>query len=52
MFRGIHLLSIDAKGRIKIPTRHQNEIAKVCSGQMVLSIHPDDSCLLLYPLSD
>jgi len=52
MFRGIHLLSIDAKGRIKIPTRHQNKIAKVCSGQMVLSIHPDDSCLLLYTLSD
>jgi len=52
MFRGIHLLSIDAKGRIKIPTRHQNQIAKVCSGQMVLSIHPDDSCLLLYPLLD
>jgi len=52
MFRGIHLLSIDAKGRIKIPARHQNQIAKVCSGKMVLSIHPDDSCLLLYPFSD
>ena len=52
MFRGIHLLSIDAKGRIKIPVRYQNQIAKVCSGKMVLSIHPDDSCLLLYPLSD
>jgi len=52
MFRGIHLLSIDAKGRIKIPVRHQSQIAKACSGQMVLSIHPDDPCLLLYPLSD
>ena len=52
MFRGIHLLSIDAKGRIKIPSRHQIQIAKLCSGQMILSIHPDDSCLLLYHLSD
>ena len=52
MFRGIHLLSIDAKGRIKIPTCHQDQIAKICSGQMVLSIHPDDPCLVLYPLSD
>jgi len=52
MFRGIHLLSIDAKGRIKIPVRYQNQIAKVSSGKMVLSIHPDDSCLLLYQFSD
>ena len=52
MFRGIHLLSIDAKGRIKIPTRHQEQIAKICSGKMVLSVHPDDSCLVLYPLAD
>jgi len=52
MFRGIHLLSIDAKGRIKIPTRHLGQVTKICSGQMVMSIHPDDSCLVLYPLKD
>lgn len=52
MFRGVHSLAIDAKGRLKIPTRHQAQIDKVCAGQMVLSIHPDDNCLLLYPLGD
>ena len=52
MFRGIHLLSIDAKGRIKIPTRYQGQITKICSEKMVLSVHPDDSCLVLYPLTD
>ena len=52
MFRGIHLLSIDAKGRIKIPTRHLGQVTKICSGQMVMSIHPDDLCLVLYPLKD
>ena len=52
MFRGVHSLAIDAKGRLKIPTRHQAQIEKACAGQMVLSIHPDDNCLLLYPLGD
>ncbi|HAD99388.1 MAG TPA: cell division/cell wall cluster transcriptional repressor MraZ, partial [Gammaproteobacteria bacterium] len=23
MFRGVHSLTVDAKGRLKIPTRHQ-----------------------------
>ena len=50
MFRGIHLLSIDSKGRVKIPVRHQDQVANICSGEMVLSIHPDDPCLVLYPL--
>tara|TARA_B110000967_G_scaffold200714_1_gene236918 strand:- start:5431 stop:5883 length:453 start_codon:yes stop_codon:yes gene_type:complete len=50
MFRGIHLLSIDVKGRVKIPIRHQDQLVKICSGKMILSIHPDDSCLTLYPL--
>jgi len=52
MFRGVHNLTVDAKGRLKIPTRHQTQIEEICSGQMVLSIHPDDNCLLLYPLGD
>ena len=52
MFRGVHNLTVDAKGRVKIPTRHQEQIEKICSGKMVLSIHPDDDCLLLYPLLD
>ncbi len=52
MFRGVHNLSVDAKGRLKIPTRHQAQIDESCAGKMVLSIHPDDNCLLLYPLKD
>ncbi len=52
MFRGVHSLSVDAKGRIKIPTRHQTQIDKICKNKMVLSIHPEDNCLLLYPLED
>ncbi|NYT28324.1 MAG: division/cell wall cluster transcriptional repressor MraZ [Candidatus Thiodubiliella endoseptemdiera] len=52
MFRGVHNLAIDVKGRLKIPTRHQMQINKLCAGKMVLSIHPDDACLLLYPLQE
>lgn len=52
MFRGVHNLAVDAKGRLKIPTRHQTQITEICAGKMVLSIHPDDNCLLLYPLKD
>ncbi|WP_244610268.1 division/cell wall cluster transcriptional repressor MraZ [Bathymodiolus heckerae thiotrophic gill symbiont] len=48
----MHNLTIDAKGRLKIPMRHQAQIDKTCAGKMVLSIHPDDTCLLLYPLQD
>ena len=33
MFRGVHNLTIDAKGRLKIPTRHQAQIDKACAGK-------------------
>ncbi|AYQ56187.1 Cell division protein MraZ [Bathymodiolus thermophilus thioautotrophic gill symbiont] len=52
MFRGVHNLTVDVKGRLKIPTRHQGQIDEICAGKMVLSIHPDDPCLLLYPLKE
>lgn len=52
MYRGIHLLSIDSKGRLKIPARHLEQVQSNSSGKMVLSVHPDDSCLVLYSLKD
>ncbi|SMN00621.1 Cell division protein MraZ [uncultured Candidatus Thioglobus sp.] len=52
MFRGVHNLTVDAKGRLKLPARYQVQIDKACNGKMVLSIHPDDACLLLYPLQE
>ena len=52
MYRGIHVLSIDSKGRLKVPARHLEQVNKNSSGKMVLSVHPDDSCLVLYSLKD
>ncbi len=48
MFRGVHNLGVDTKGRVRIPTRHQAKIDEICSGKVVLSIHPNNECLLLY----
>ena len=51
MFRGVNTLSLDSKGRMAIPTRYRDQLARACNGQMVLTINALDSdhCLLLYP---
>lgn len=46
MFQGATELSLDAKGRLAVPTRHRE--ALVSAGAVVLTAHPD-GCLLLYP---
>lgn len=51
MFRGVNSLNLDAKGRLAIPTRYREDLARHCQGQMVLTVDRDH-CLLLYPLPD
>ena len=48
MFRGVNALTLDSKGRMAIPTRYREQLARVCGGQMVLTVDRDH-CLLLYP---
>jgi len=50
MFRGISNINLDAKGRVAIPTRHRERLVEQCDGHVVVTIAPDDRCLLLYPL--
>jgi MraZ protein len=51
MFKGIHNLTIDAKGRMKMPMKYQKQNqGKDSTIAMVLSIHADDNCLVLYPV--
>lgn len=50
MFRGVHHLSIDAKGRIGLPTRQRERLQSLCSGQLIVTIDMQSRCLLLYPL--
>ncbi|MGH8683567.1 MAG: division/cell wall cluster transcriptional repressor MraZ [Burkholderiales bacterium] len=47
MFQGATELSLDAKGRLAIPTRHREALTSG-GGGVVLTAHPD-RCLLLYP---
>ena len=51
MLRGVNQLTLDSKGRLAIPTRYREALARQCSGQMVVTIDRDH-CLLLYPLPD
>ncbi len=59
MFQGAAQLSLDAKGRLAVPTRHRDGLQrsfgsgddqeqKGSSGKLVLTAHPH-RCLLLYP---
>jgi len=52
MFRGVNNLNLDAKGRMAIPTKYRDSLARRCEGQMVLTVDSRERCLLLYPLPD
>ena len=47
VFQGATELSLDAKGRLAVPTRHRDALL-AGSGSVVLTAHPD-TCVLLYP---
>ena len=51
MFRGASQVSLDAKGRMAIPTRYRERVATRCDGQMIVTVDKDH-CLLVYPLPD
>ena len=48
MFRGVSALSLDAKGRMAMPTKYRDLLHEYCQGHIVITIDPD-YCLLLYP---
>lgn len=52
MFRGINPINLDAKGRVALPAKYRDRVTNRCDGHMVLTVHPFDRCLLLYPLAD
>ena len=52
VFRGINPINLDAKGRVALPAKYRDRVTDRCDGHMVLTVHPFDRCLLLYPLAD
>ena len=51
MFRGANKLTLDAKGRMVIPTRYRDRLQERCGGHLVITVDKDQ-CLLIYPLPD
>ncbi len=51
MFRGATKVTLDAKGRLAIPTGYRERIAMRCDGQLIVTIDKD-YCLLIYPFPD
>ena len=51
MFRGVNTLTLDAKGRMAMPTRYRDRLTTHCEGQLVVTVDRDH-CLLLYPLPE
>lgn len=52
MFRGVNTLSLDAKGRMAMPSKYRDRLLAQCNGQMVVTVDRSDACLLLYPLPE
>lgn len=48
MLRGATKVTLDAKGRLAIPTRYRERLASRCDGQLVATVDRD-YCLLIYP---
>ena len=48
MFRGVSIVSLDAKGRLAIPSRQRDRLQVLCESHLVMTVDRD-RCLLLYP---
>jgi MraZ protein len=51
MFRGANKLTLDAKGRMVMPTRYRERLQERCGGNLVVTVDRD-RCLQIYPLPD
>jgi MraZ protein len=52
VFRGANAISLDAKGRLAMPSRYRDELNSRSSGQLIITIDTVDPCLNLYPLDE
>jgi MraZ protein len=51
MFRGANQLTIDAKGRMVMPTRYRDRLQEMCAGKLVVTVDKQQF-LMIYPLPD
>ena len=51
MFRGVSKVTLDAKGRLAIPSRYREQLESRSEGHLIVTVDRD-YCLLIYPLPD
>lgn len=52
MFRGANAITLDAKGRLTMPSKYRDEFLARGAGQLVVTIDVVDPCLSVYPLAE
>jgi transcriptional regulator MraZ len=50
VFRGSNDLNLDDKGRLAIPKRYRDHLNDTDGGHLVITMHPFEHCLQLFPL--
>jgi MraZ protein len=48
VFQGASSLTLDAKGRLSVPTRHREVLAATADNRLTITRHPD-GCLMIFP---
>lgn len=48
MFQGASSISLDAKGRLSVPTRYRDMLSATAAGQLTITKHPH-GCLMIFP---
>ncbi len=51
MFQGASSLSLDAKGRLSVPTRHRDVLSATAGSQLTVTKHPH-GCLMVFPRNE
>ncbi len=51
MFQGASSLSLDAKGRLSVPTRHRDVLSAMAQGHLTITKHPH-GCLMVFPRNE
>jgi MraZ protein len=51
VFQGASSLSLDAKGRLSVPTRHRDVLSATADSHLTITKHPH-GCLMVFPRSE
>lgn len=52
MFRGMHHINLDAKGRLAIPSKVREVLEGFSASGLVVTVDSQDRCLMVYPLNE